>query len=56
MDHRQQELRQHREGSEHRRQIKETAQKSYMIGKNKSHTRDNVEYAVHTCPSMAHSF
>ena len=29
---------------------KETAQKSYMIGKNKSHTRDNIEYTVHACP------
>ena len=34
---------------------KETAQKSYMIGKNKSHTRDNVEYIQCTHAHPIHS-
>ena len=33
-----------------RRRQKRRPQKSYMIGKNKSHTRDNVEHTVRACP------
>ena len=46
MDYRQQELRKHWEGPEHRHQQDGTK----LWKKKKSHTRDNVEYTVHARP------